>query len=107
MRAYIALRQSLLPKMERLGAIHFDEDRGTVDLQEPASEIQNYLEADFEDEERGMAVFLGIGICGLALIGTCLWDIAFFAGIPDIFAGLIVSIAIILATVRQVAMEKG
>lgn len=106
MRAYTALRQSHLPKMDRQGVIEFDKDRGTVTLQDRVTEIEDYLEAVFDQEEQSWAVFLGVGAFGLALSAALLWEIGVFARVPDVFAGLVVSLAVILAAIAQIGVER-
>jgi hypothetical protein len=43
-RAYTALQQSHLPKMDEAGALHYDSDRGVVEPADDLSEFDVYLE---------------------------------------------------------------
>ncbi|MFC6725706.1 hypothetical protein ACFQE1_15285, partial [Halobium palmae] len=47
-RAYIALYQSHLPKLDGMGVVEYDQDRGTVERTALADEFDPYLDVDGE-----------------------------------------------------------
>lgn len=97
MRVYTALRQSHLPKMDRKGIIDFDPDRGTVELRDSAVTMDTYLRDVFDQGERWVYVFAGIGIVGLVLSLGSVLGVQPLVGVPGIYLGLVVSIAVLLA----------
>ena len=74
-RVYIGLYQCHLPKMDNLGVIEYDKNRGSIELQDSVSQLLPYMEipsADDEDSQMlvpgtavGVAVVVGIGATGL------------------------------------------
>ena len=52
-RVYIALYQCHLPKMDSLGVIEYDKNRGTIELLESASELERYLDSDDTVDDAG------------------------------------------------------
>ena len=57
-RVYIGLYQCHLPKMDKLGVVEYDKNRGTIELQESVTQLLQYIEAAEEKEgvERTWAV---------------------------------------------------
>lgn len=58
-RVYIGLYQCHLPKMDSLGVVSYDKNRGTIELQKSVSQLLPYMEPlDEEDgqEESGEAI---------------------------------------------------
>lgn len=105
MRAYTALRQSHLPKMDEKGIIEFDPDRGTVELEQHAAEVDEYIARVLGQDDPWIYVFLGIGAMGtLATVGS-LVDLSLFAGIHGSSIALLVSAAIILAATTKLGYE--
>ncbi|MFW6317033.1 MAG: DUF7344 domain-containing protein [Halorubrum sp.] len=50
-RVYIGLYQCHLPKMDSLGVIDYDKDRGTIELQASVSQLLEYMDLDDEGNE--------------------------------------------------------
>lgn len=72
-RVYIGLYQCHLPKMDNLGVIEYDKNRGTVELQESVTQLLPYLNtnpADSTERSPEPVVFSAITIAVIALIGT-------------------------------------
>lgn len=105
MRTYTALRQSHLPKMDRKGAINFDENSGEVSLQ-AASELERYLNMDLSNEMKWIQYYMGLGIIGLGVSLGLYADIFAFELMPDVLAGLLTSIAIIIASTVHYAFSR-
>jgi hypothetical protein len=83
-RVYIGLYQSHLPKLDGVGVVDYDKNRGTVVLREPAREVLAYLEAepvDGEDHDSSdtgrvretavsSTIAAGLGAAGLQVAGV-------------------------------------
>jgi len=65
-RVYVGLYQSHLPKMDGMGVIAFDQDRGTVELGPRAAELEPYLDAS--EDEPWPWLYLAIAAAGLVLL---------------------------------------
>ncbi|GAA0522567.1 hypothetical protein SAMN04488066_105114 [Halorubrum aquaticum] len=50
-RVYIGLYQCHLPKMDTLGVVEYDKNRGTIELQESVSQLLVYMDPIDEDDE--------------------------------------------------------
>jgi len=50
-RVYIGLYQCHLPKMDKLGIVEYDKNRGTIELQESVTQLLQYIEP-VEEEKR-------------------------------------------------------
>lgn len=81
-RVYIGLYQCHLPKMDTLGVVEYDKNRGTVELQDSVSSLVPYMEGTDdgnESEERswmipavatGILVPVGLGTLGVGALST-------------------------------------
>jgi len=63
--AYVGLYQCHLPKMDDYRVINFRKARGIIELQEPAYELEQYL--DYEEAKSWPIAYLGIAVGGGAL----------------------------------------
>ena len=75
-RVYIGLYQCHLPKMNDLGVIEYDKNRGTVELQD-ISQLEPYLYAERESQSHvplyvavGVSVVVVAGILGMGPLGA-------------------------------------
>jgi hypothetical protein len=50
-RVYIGLYQCHLPKMDSLGVIDYDKDRGTIEMQASVSQLLEYMDLDRDASE--------------------------------------------------------
>jgi hypothetical protein len=66
-RAYTALQQSHLPKMDDAGALHYDSDRGVIEASEGLSEFDVYLEVVPRSGLPRSEFYLGAGVVSVAL----------------------------------------
>lgn len=71
-RVYIGLYQCHLPKMDTLGVIEYDKNRGSVELQESVTQLLPYLETDQDDDEHAPELVLGaaVGVAAIVLVGA-------------------------------------
>lgn len=92
-RVYTSLHQTHLPKLDDVGLIEYDSNRGTVALTGAAATVRPYL---FETTDRPWYQYylgVGLGIATLSLfIGS---DVAMFAAFPDILVGGMAAAAIL------------
>lgn len=96
MRAYTALRQSHLPKMDRYGIIDFDSRSGTVGLTDSASALEDYLESVASNRTPWGQYYLGMGLLGTILSVGVYFDPVPLGVVPDAVAGVAVSVAVLV-----------
>ena len=51
-RVYVALYQCHLPKMDDIGVVDFNQDRGHITLTEKATDFEKYLDSPEEEQDR-------------------------------------------------------
>lgn len=99
-RVYIGLYQCHLPKMDTLGVVEYDKNRGTIELQDSVSQLLTYMdpidEDDEEDPERNWLVpaiaaaivaVVGLGTLGigaLSAVPAAGWTLLCLAGLVAI-----------------------
>jgi len=66
-RVYIGLYQCHLPKMDSLGVVEYDKNRGTVELQESVSQLEPYMGSMDDDDGRAR---LGVAVAGAVLVAV-------------------------------------
>lgn len=71
-RVYIGLYQCHLPKMDTLGVIEYEKNRGSVELQDSVTQLLPYLETGEGAPDRSPEIVLGSAcvIAGIVLIGA-------------------------------------
>lgn len=67
-RVYISLYQNHLPKMDELGIVEYEQNRGVVTLLD-ISEAEPYLSIDSAPESASWPYFV-IALCGLVVVGA-------------------------------------
>ena len=69
-RVYVGLYQCHLPKMDDAGVIDFNRDRGLIELNESAAQLDAYLDEDTETERAWHNYYLGLTVAGGLLYGS-------------------------------------
>lgn len=69
-RVYVALYQTHLPKMDDVGVIDYDRNRGNIELSETAELLELYMDADFGTDDPWYRRYAGLSLLGggLALV---------------------------------------
>lgn len=99
-RAYTALRQSHLPKLDREGVVRFDAARGAVALTEEFEVLAFYLDITPHHIRRWAWYYLGLGAFSGTVVGGAMSGLAPFAWIPEtawMVAGGVMLLAIAVA----------
>lgn len=73
---YVSLRQTHVPKLDRLGIVEFGRDEKTVALSDNAGEVTVYLEFVPRYGLTWSEYYVGVGLLGLLVV------VASFAGVP-------------------------
>ncbi|WP_435074266.1 DUF7344 domain-containing protein [Halorubrum sp. HHNYT27] len=83
-RVRIALYQCHLPRMDRMGIIDFDKDRGTIALRDPASQVLLYLDLSDRggttDASNRPAFVATVVVAAVVMVGAL--GVGPFAAIP-------------------------
>ena len=98
-RVYIGLYQCHLPKMDTLGVIEYNKNRGLVELQDSVTQLLPYLETGEEEPDRSPEVVLGsafviaavvligaVGVGPLAAIPVVAWTVVSLVGLVGLAA---------------------
>lgn len=93
-RVYVGLYQCHLPRMDDAGVIDFDSDRGTIELNHQAEQLDAYLIDDDESDRNWSLLYLSTSITGGGVYAL---------STSVISAGELVSSAVVFATLLVVA----
>ena len=77
---YVGLYQNHLPKMDGVGVIDYNKNRGTVRLRDSVAQFEPYLD-DTVSSERRVEAAAGISLAGVVVLG--LLDVGAFAIAPN------------------------
>ena len=101
-RVYTALKQFHLPKMDRVGVIEYDDDRGTVELAEAAQNLRVYLEVVPEKAIPWSEYYLGLGAVSSAAVAAA-WMGALPLGVaPGLFLAGLIALALTVSSAVHV-----
>lgn len=68
-RAYISLYQSHLPRMDQVGVLQFDRDRGTV-VQRDMSQVEPYISESESDVGSPVPAYIAFLVGGITILGV-------------------------------------
>jgi len=90
---YTALQQLHLPKMDELGFVEYDKDRGTVRPTAAKDDVDIYLDIVRGDDIPWNEYYLGLSAVAAGIV-VCAWlNIFPFSELPDIaWAGVVVAV---------------
>lgn len=106
-RVYNALQQFHLPKLDEVGAIRYDADRGVVESTDELRSLQDYLDASRRSHRWCSRSFvLGAGIAGLIAVLAGLW---WLGPLPGATVAVLVGAAlgVVLGVHRFVGRRRG
>jgi hypothetical protein len=83
-RVYTSLHQTHLPKLNDVGVVDYDRDRGTITLADGVAALDIYLDVVPENEIPWSDFYLGLSAVSLALLVVAWVDVALFDAIPDL-----------------------
>lgn len=97
-RVYVGLYQSHLPKLDDMGVIVFDDDRGMVELGPAAPQLREYLSPEADDGRPWYHHHLGfITTSALVLILGAVVGVVDVGGAVMLFAGIGASTVVLAA----------
>jgi len=106
-RVYTALQQLHLPKMDEVGVVEFDKDRGTVEPTEALSEVDVYAEIVRGSDIPWSEYYLGLSAVGAAVMAG-IWVGAWpFAALPDVAWGAFVVVAFAVSAIAHQYDTRG
>lgn len=92
-RVYTALLQSHLPKMDRIGIVEFDKNRGTIKPLAPLEDVEVFMEVVRGREIPWSEYYLGLSAVNVALLVAVWTDMFVFADLSGFaLAGTVVAI---------------
>lgn len=105
-RVYIGLYQTHLPKMDQLGVVDYEKNRGTVTLRRPLADFEPYLQVDGKSSSPSASVvgaLLGAAIALMVLVDSTLVG----ALVHDILIGLSVFVFAATVLVEEFVLVPG
>lgn len=92
-RVYTALHQTHLPKMNRLGVVDYDKDRGMVSLTDRVDGFDIYLDVVASDDLPWSQFYLALGGVLTALVGLAALGVPPFSFVGGVGYALVVTLA--------------
>lgn len=105
-RVYTTLQQSHLPKMDRVGILEFDADRGMVRPTDVLEDITIYMEILPGREFAWHEYYLGLGAVCSSLMAAVWAGIYPFAFAPPIIWGTVISAALGISAAIHVYSQR-
>lgn len=103
---YTTLQQSHLPRMDRVGVVEFDRDRGVVRASSEFTDLTVYLEIVPGREFPWHEYYLGLGAVCCALM-VALWaGIYPFVAVEPVVWGTVISIVLILSAALHAVSQR-
>jgi len=107
-RIYTALHQTHLPRMDRLGIIKYDANRGTVTMADSLEQFDIYFELTRADDVPWSHVYLGVGAVASALmlgVWLSLWP--FTTVSPAVYASVFAALFVVLGGYHTIQERRG
>lgn len=105
-RVYIGLYQCHLPKMDEMGVIDFDNNRGDVELNGAVDQVMPYLTRDgAASDQASPTIELGVALGVVALLLATVLSIGPASGMTPLGVAAISTVALIGIALYQVAKE--
>jgi hypothetical protein len=105
-RLYTALHQTHLPKMDRLGVVAYDRDRGTVAPTSAGAEVDVYLDVVGREELSWGQFYLGLGVVATALVAAAALGVSPFDGVGGFGYAIAVAVAVTLAAAVHTVRDR-
>lgn len=97
MRVYTSLRQLHLPKLDEEGLVQFDENRGTVELTDEATELEVYLDVVPHEEIRWSQYYAGLGALAALSVASAGLGVVPLTWIPGLWLAAIVTLLFLVS----------
>ncbi|WP_336134857.1 DUF7344 domain-containing protein [Natronomonas amylolytica] len=92
-RVYVSLYQSHLPKLDSMGVLTFDQQRGTIELTPAASHLNEYLDDDTADARSSKRYYIEcVAVSALVLVLSAITGIVGVIGAISAFVGISIGV---------------
>ena len=99
-RVYIGLYQCHLPKMDDLGVVDYEQDRGTITLRDTVEQLEPYMSRDDTDEPLP-AVELGVSSAVVVVVTAGALGVGPLAAVPSAAWAAVSTVALLAVTLYQ------
>lgn len=100
-RVYTALQQSHLPKMDRVGVVEFDRDRGTIEPTPALEDIEIYMDVVRGREIPWSDYYLGLTALSGVLFATSVLGVLPFGPLPSAAWGVFVIVSFAVSAIAH------
>jgi hypothetical protein len=105
-RVYTALHQTHLPKMDRLGVVSYNKDRGTVRLRDHVGEFDIYLDVVASEDLPWSQFYLALGGVLTALVGVAALGVPPFSLVGGFGYALVVALSFTAVAVFHTLRDR-
>ncbi|MDS0299151.1 hypothetical protein NDI76_10385 [Halogeometricum sp. S1BR25-6] len=107
-RVYTSLHQTHLPKLDDVGVVVYDRDRGTISLTPLSTQLDSFL-ADADEAPRSTpwpAYYLGLSTLSILLVALAWTRLFPFSLLPDLGYGLLIGLGFAASAALHVYAER-
>ncbi|WP_239640357.1 DUF7344 domain-containing protein [Halogeometricum pallidum] len=107
-RVYTSLHQTHLPKLDDVGVLVYDRDRGIISLTPLATELDSFLvDADEPPRPTSWSVYyLGLSALSIVLVSLAWTRVFPFSLVPDLGYGLLIGVGFAVSAALHVYAER-
>ena len=105
-RVYTTLQQTHLPKMDEVGILTFDADRGVIESTDRTHDISVYLEIVPGHEFAWRELYLSLGAISCALVAALWLEIYPFTALSDLTWAGIVAVTVTATAIAHIYHER-
>ncbi|WP_425493587.1 DUF7344 domain-containing protein [Natronosalvus vescus] len=106
-RVYTALQQSHLPKMDKVGVLEYDRDRGMVEPTSTLEDVEHYLGSVRGRELPWSDYFLGVTVLVAIVLGGVALELAPFTLLPSfVWSVFVVVVLAVLAVTHRYYLRQ-
>ncbi|AUX08759.1 hypothetical protein AArcSl_1124 [Halalkaliarchaeum desulfuricum] len=100
-RVYTALQQSHLPKMDEVGIVSFNKDRGVVEPTPAMDDVEIYMDVIHGNEIPWSEYYLGLSVVSAALYAAVWIGVYPFTLLPDLSWGVFIVVAFLVSSLAH------
>jgi len=104
-RVYVSLYQTHIPKLEEAGLIEYDSDTGMVSITTRHDELGGFLPTE-ESSPPWQLYYIVLAAVSLLFFALVSFDVAVFEAIPELFAGLMITGAVVVLALVHYAYRR-
>lgn len=97
-RIYVSLYQTHIPKLSEAGVVSYDQETGTVELEDTVHELDTYIPGESTGTTTWERLYILVAAVGLVLYGASLLLPGGLFGLEPAFVGAVILLTFVVLT---------